>query len=219
MVRNYYVETWIRVSGDFMPFRFQGWTLYQRQVKLERDQYVMIYFFSKKKPSSGTPAKDMIRGYAIAISPKTGLPYLRKAKGKVEDKRILQQQLRYFVMSKTIRTRIDKLKKLNSREFEIRICKLAGAKASRHVGDEGIDGRIGRRWVLQIKQSEGVGRGVVDAFETAIRRERKKGGPNVNGMIVAFSFSKGAYAETVRAKKEDRLVIKLKTVKELVSKR
>ncbi len=41
---------------------------------------------------------------------------------------------------------------------------------------------------IQVKQSEGIGRKVVDNFETAVKR----GGKTV-GYIVAFSFGKGAY--------------------------
>jgi len=41
-----------------------------------------------------------------------------------------------------------------------------------------------------VKQSEDVGRNVIDNFETAIKRANKK-----RGIIVAFSFGKGAYEE------------------------
>jgi len=41
---------------------------------------------------------------------------------------------------------------------------------------------------IQVKQSEHVGRNVVDNFETAIRRAKQD-----IGYIIAFSFGKGAY--------------------------
>jgi len=48
---------------------------------------------------------------------------------------------------------------------------------------------------IQVKQSEGVGRNVVDNFETALERAKYE-----KGFIVAFSFSKGAYEEAARVK-------------------
>lgn len=48
-----------------------------------------------------------------------------------------------------------------------------------------------------MKQSEGVGRNVVDNFETALRRAKFD-----KGYIVAFSFSKGSHEEAARVKKE-----------------
>src|SRR2546427_673488 len=47
-----------------MPYTYQGWTLYLRDVKLKKGPKVTIYFFSKRKPKSGKPMDDMrkIRG-------------------------------------------------------------------------------------------------------------------------------------------------------------
>jgi hypothetical protein len=64
---------------------------------------------------------------------------------------------------------------------------------------------------IQVKQSEGVGRNVVDNFETAIRRINKK-----KGYIVAYSFVKNAYEEAARAKNQDGIEIILRTVEELI---
>lgn len=41
---------------------------------------------------------------------------------------------------------------------------------------------------IQVKQSENVGRNVIDNFETAMQRIKKD-----KGYIIAFSFGKGAY--------------------------
>lgn len=65
---------------------------------------------------------------------------------------------------------------------------------------------------LQVKQSEHVGRNVIDNFETAIKRKNK-----TKGMIVAFSFSKGSYEEVARAKLKEGLEIELKTVEEILN--
>ena len=51
----------------------------------------------------------------------------------------------------------------------------------------------------------------MDNFETAIRRAKRAG-----GMIVAFSFGKGAYEEVARVKLEGGLDIELKTAEELM---
>jgi len=48
----------------------------------------------------------------------------------------------------------------------------------------------------------GIGRNVVDNFETAVRRYYKHKTKDMKGYIVAFSFGKGAREEVARAKKE-----------------
>jgi hypothetical protein len=52
---------------------------------------------------------------------------------------------------------------------------------------------------------------VVDNFETAIQRQGK-----ARGVIVAFSFGRGAHEEVARAKNEMNLDIKLMTVEEIL---
>ncbi len=42
-----------------MPYTYQGWTLYSRDVKLKKGPKVTIYFFSKRKPKSGKPMDEM----------------------------------------------------------------------------------------------------------------------------------------------------------------
>ena len=64
---------------------------------------------------------------------------------------------------------------------------------------------------VQVKQSDKVGRVEVDKFETAIRRMKK-----TSGMMVAFSFGKGAHEEVARAKNHEGLNIELKTVKSVL---
>ena len=64
---------------------------------------------------------------------------------------------------------------------------------------------------IQVKQSPNVGRPTVDSFETAIDRTGKK-----VGYIVAFSFSRGAFEEAARSKKEKGVEIRLVTVEELL---
>ncbi|MEM0344076.1 MAG: DNA methyltransferase [Thermoplasmata archaeon] len=91
------------------------------------------------------------------------------------------------------------------------IQQLMGRTISRKAGDMGIDGYLFDGTPIQVKQSESVGRNVVDNFETAIRRMKK-----TRGVIVAFSFGKGAYEEVARAKLHDGLEIELKTVEDII---
>jgi len=75
----------------------------------------------------------------------------------------------------------------------------------------GIDGYTFEGIPIQVKQSDNIGRNVIDNFETAIRRLGK-----TKGVIVALSFGKGAYEEVARAKNEEGLEVKLKTVEEIL---
>src|SRR5207249_5273238 len=98
-------------------------------------------------------------------------------------------------------------------EFQTLVCHKLGARAAkRERGDMGIDGWLTDGRPLQIKRQDGVGRPVVDAFETAIRRTG-----NSNGVIVAFSFSRGAYDEADRARKEDGIEVELRTVTQVLA--
>ena len=75
----------------------------------------------------------------------------------------------------------------------------------------GIDGYLFDGSPFQVKQSEDIGRNVVDNFETAIRRAGKN-----KGIIVAISFGKGAYEEVARVRNQEGLDITLMTLKELI---
>ena len=107
----------------------------------------------------------------------------------------------------------EELKELKPFEFQNWVVGIMGGTVSdRKSSDMGIDGySFMERDPIQVKQSESVGRNVVDNFETAMRRANK-----TKGYIVAFSFSKGAYNEVARAKSKDGLDIELLTVEELV---
>lgn len=107
---------------------------------------------------------------------------------------------------------ISELRNLQPFEFQNWVFeKLHGRVNPRKVGDYGIDGWVELDVPCQVKQSEDVGRNVVDNFETAIQRQEKD-----RGVIVAFSFGKGAIEEAARAKNERSLDIKLKTVDEIL---
>jgi len=101
---------------------------------------------------------------------------------------------------------LDELKELEPFHFQNWVIdRIGGIPPKKKSSDMGIDGyTFMAREPVQVKQSEGIGRNVVDNFETAIRREHK-----TTGYIVAFSFAKSAYEEAARAKLEDNLDIKL----------
>jgi adenine specific DNA methylase Mod len=107
---------------------------------------------------------------------------------------------------------VTDLKKIQPFEFQNWVMeKLYGRLSPRKTGDMGIDGYYLDGTPIQVKQSDDIGRNVVDNFETAIKRaDRKK------GVIVAFSFGKGAYEEVARDKLEEGLEIILKTVEEIL---
>lgn len=114
-------------------------------------------------------------------------------------------------------TTLEHLKSLEPFEFQNWIVnKIGGVHNNKKTGDGGVDGWTlevlnNIRLPIQVKQSECVGRNVIDNFETAIRRVKKD-----QGIIYAFSFCKGAYEETARARTEDNIDIQLVNIKTLL---
>ncbi len=107
---------------------------------------------------------------------------------------------------------VNQLQALQPFEFQNWVFeKLNGRVNPRKTGDMGIDGWIELDCPVQVKQSEDIGRNVVDNFETAIRRMKK-----TKGVIVAFSFGHGAYEEVARVKNQEFIEIRLKTVEEIL---
>ena len=106
----------------------------------------------------------------------------------------------------------EQLRSMEPFEFQNEVLRrLMGRASVRKTGDMGVDGYLFDGSPVQVKQSEDVGRNVVDNFETAIRRAKK-----TKGTIVAISFGRGAHEEVARAKNQDGLDITLKTLKELM---
>ncbi len=107
---------------------------------------------------------------------------------------------------------MDQLRSLHPFEFQNWVIdKMMGRSSPKKTSDMGIDGYLFDGSPIQVKQSEGVGRNIVDNFETAMRRIRRK-----KGYIVAFSFGRGAYEEVARAKSDEDVEIILKEVKSIV---
>jgi SAM-dependent methyltransferase len=118
-------------------------------------------------------------------------------------------------------TTVEAIKKLEPFEFQnwVIVDKMRANANRKKVGDMGLDGYYPRSILteeagIQVKQSDDVGRNVVDNFETALKRAGYK-----KGFIVAFSFSKGAREEVARIKNKKELDIKLITIKELLEKK
>ncbi len=109
---------------------------------------------------------------------------------------------------------VDDLRRLKPYEFQNWVIqKFWGTPSLRKSGDMGIDGySFIVNNPIQVKQSDRVGRNVVDNFETAVGRVGKD-----KGYIVAFSFTRGAHEEVARARWDMKLDIRLVTVKELLA--
>lgn len=111
-------------------------------------------------------------------------------------------------------TSVSDVRKLKPYEFQNWVVRdrfngMVGKKG----GDGGIDGySFLVHEPIQVKQSDAVGRNVVDNFKAAIQRVKKR-----KGWIVAFSFGRGAYEEAARMARADGIEIVLITVEELLS--
>ena len=64
---------------------------------------------------------------------------------------------------------------------------------------------------VQVKQSDSIGRNVIDNFETAMARAKKK-----KGFVIAFSFTRNSHDEVARVKAEG-LEIHLVSVHDLLT--
>lgn len=124
----------------------------------------------------------------------------------------------FSISPQIIKGRVDLkyVQKLNPFDFQnwVVVDKFLGNISRTKSGDFGIDGltpQITGGYPIQVKQSEGVGRNVIDNFKSAIGRVKKN-----KGYIVAFSFGKGAYEEVARIKNQDNIHIILRTVQELI---
>jgi len=117
-------------------------------------------------------------------------------------------------------TTATQLRELKPFEFQNWVInEMQAHHSKRKVGDMGLDGYIPKDLFreasgIQVKQSEGIGRNVVDNFKAALDRAKYK-----KGYIVAFSFGKGIKEETARLKNIGEVDIELVTVEDLLSKK
>ncbi len=109
---------------------------------------------------------------------------------------------------------IKEMVKLDSIEFQNWVCGKLGAVSTTPRGnaprpDKNVDGWIMNTIPIQVKGSDGVGYAEVQRFETTLQTLHSK-----EGYIVAFSFSKPAYEEAYRARRENGLLIDLLELEE-----
>lgn len=156
-------------------------------------------------------------GTAIAVAHKLGRRWIgidvSPTACKLMEKRLRKLHISPSVMGMPLSE--EALRNLEHFEFQNWVVqRLFGRVSTRKTSDMGIDGYTFEGYPIQVKQSEDVGRNIVDNFETAMRRKKAK-----KGVIVAFSFGRGAYEEIARAKLHENLDIKAITVKELLANR
>ena len=108
---------------------------------------------------------------------------------------------------------VDDLRALKPFEFQNWVIqRINGTHSPRKTGDMGIDGfSFMENLPVQVKQSERVGRAVIDSFETAIERTKKH-----KGYVIAFSFTRGAREEVARAKTAKGIEIELVSLARLL---
>jgi len=117
----------------------------------------------------------------------------------------------------------DTLFNRNAFEFESwLIDQFGGIANTKQKGDLGIDGKTRENIPIQVKQSENIGRNVIDNFNSAIKRFDKNLYDNniqnnkIAGYVIAFSFGKGAIQEVARLKNDENVIIQLVRVDEIV---
>jgi len=90
-VKRYFGNISRDVVSSEMTKKYQYgiYTLYSELVRLKNGKTQIIYFFSKRKPKSGTPT-DFPYGFEVEISKRSGLPFLKK-----ETRGQLKQVMKY----------------------------------------------------------------------------------------------------------------------------
>lgn len=107
---------------------------------------------------------------------------------------------------------MDSIMDMTPSEFQSWCCReLLAQRSKSDVHDMGIDGTLMDGTPIQVKQSDKVGRNVVDNFQSAIRRVRKD-----KGILVAHSFTRGTKNEVARLSLDEEICIKLVTTEELL---
>ncbi|WP_223651557.1 site-specific DNA-methyltransferase [Hymenobacter psoromatis] len=118
---------------------------------------------------------------------------------------------------------VEALKAQNPYAFEgWLVTQFGGTPNVKRRGDLGLDGSSREGLPLQVKQSEGVGRNVVDNFRAAAERHdaalfaRQRASGEPVGYILAFSFGRGAVEEVARLRTKEGIRIELVPVKDIV---
>jgi DNA modification methylase len=117
----------------------------------------------------------------------------------------------------------DTLRYSNAFEFESWIIQqLGGIPNLKQRNDFGLDGRTSAGIPIQVKRSDNIGRNIIDNFKSACERfdknlfdNHKTEGKSI-GILIAFSFGKGAIQEVARLKNQENTIIELLKVDEIV---
>jgi hypothetical protein len=138
----------------------------------------------------------------------------------------LQKQTDLFTAPYTVQLYkydYDTLRYKDAFEFENWIVQQFGGTGNiKQRSDFGLDGRTGDNSPIQVKRLDNIGRNVIDNFLSAAQRyDRSLFAKNVKaknpaGIIIAFSFGKGAIEEVARLKNEDNIIVKLVKVDEII---
>ncbi|MEN9847684.1 MAG: hypothetical protein RL368_424 [Pseudomonadota bacterium] len=117
----------------------------------------------------------------------------------------------------------DTLRYSDAFEFEsFIVAQYGGTPNTKQRGDFGIDGKTKEGIAIQVKRSDNIGRNVIDNFFSAIQRFdrnlfiKNKEEKKPVGVLIAFSFGKGAHQEVARLKNEANLIIQLLEVKDII---
>ncbi|MEN9612134.1 MAG: hypothetical protein RLZZ628_2948 [Bacteroidota bacterium] len=144
---------------------------------------------------------------------------------KVTEMRLIQQRDLFSQPFETqlLKYDFETLRFQDAFEFETFIVtQFGGTPNVRQRGDLGIDGKAADNTPIQVKRSDGIGRNVVDNFQSAIMRydkrfyDKNKLEARPIGYLIAFSFGKGAVEEVARLKTVDNVILKLVKVSEIV---
>lgn len=117
----------------------------------------------------------------------------------------------------------DTLRYKDAFEFEKFIVQqFGGTSNTKQRGDLGLDGKTQDGIPIQVKRSDNIGRNVIDNFFSAVQRfdknlfEKNKAENKPAGVIIAFSFGKGAIEEVARLKNQDGVMIQLLKVEDII---
>ncbi|MEY4768936.1 MAG: hypothetical protein RL637_1575 [Pseudomonadota bacterium] len=145
---------------------------------------------------------------------------------KVSEMRLQKNQIDIFAKPFIVQLHkydYDTLRYKDAFEFESFIIQQFGGLCNtKQRGDLGIDGKTRDNIPIQVKRSDNIGRNVIDNFKSAIERfdkslfDRNKTENKTAGILIAFSFGKGAIEEIARLKSRDGIIIKLVKVEEIV---
>jgi DNA modification methylase len=117
----------------------------------------------------------------------------------------------------------DTLRNKQAFAFETWIIEQYGGTANtKQRSDLGLDGKTLENTPIQVKRSDNIGRNVIDNFKSACERYDKNlynkniAENKIVGIIIAFSFGRGAIQEVARLKNQENVKIELVTVADIV---